>query len=727
VPWNRSEPTWGVVVVHGVGVSEAGESLAAFMGGVTAGANAAGGRRVDEIEAPQVRMLREAEGGRFPMHVRLAEVQGGQDVKQAAFAEVYWGDLTKTGDGTVSLILQLLTAIFNARYLIDRAAAYPAWPQARLFRVGLLFASWILCGMLPAAYLLVLFLLAVRAGAMAVRSILPAAQLADFQGPVASFLGLVVLLASLALYQRNWHRRFGYCSSLLVMWSIAAVLIAALGLVCLCLGRDHLQEGDLATLGVAALVVSGWLLWQSWSRKSTWAGTWRLLLLWLLGLSAGLTLVALLGQSSWLDLSEVLPFAERLRPSPEVFSRYVSFLISVVLGVYVFLILLLAAYLVFWVLALRLPAFFAADRKAGPPLDAALAGFLVQVGVWGLTFQSSSLFILDKFPKALFGGQEDVVNWLTHSVLWHLLLALGTGLVALAVWLALRGWACWWHRRANRAAHANEAPRLLLSGWLVLALIACAAVSCASTLAVALGNFSPFDDWVNAWGIPAAELAGILAIGLTIVSIFARNGLRAGLHVVMDVISHFYRPHLPFIWKEPPMADLVKEFTIQQWIEWRFKGVLKEMLHLVDPGQLQRLTFVTHSQGTVIAIDVLWQKDTLELLKEKGRVKRIDLVTMGSPLSHLYQNYFPDRYPALLVDGKLNAAGWGTTLTTTVDRWLNLYRVDDFVGTFVTGGEVEDPKGEKRSFPANQFLVEGGHTSYWGAADVQAELGPYLP
>jgi hypothetical protein len=445
------------------------------------------------------------------------------------------------------------------------------------------------------------------------------------------------------------------------------------------------------------------------------------------------TLLAFLGQSwllrflqEWhgLRFLQGLSGISQLEPAEGIFSLHVASLISLVLLVYIGLIILLVAALLLWLLALRLPAFVVGDRKAGPPLDAALSALLFQIGLWGLTFQSFSVLILDKFPEKLFTSQSYVMGRLTHSVLWNLILAVLVGGAGLLAWLHLSGWACWWHYCANnRAARANDAPRLLLSRWVVFALVVAAALSCAA--APFMGSY--FKEWVDGWGISAGQLAGYIALGLTVVGYVAKEGLRAALHVVMDVISHFYRLHLLPGWNEPPMAELVETFTIQQRIEHRFKSVVREVFRLIEVGRVRQLTFVTHSQGTVIALDVLWQRAAHQLLKEQHDVQQVNLITMGSPITHLYQRYFPERYPELFLNGHLNQKGWGATLTETVDRWVNLYRVDDFVGTFITGGEVAVAHGPNRPFPLNQFLDVGGHTDYWCADDVLARLRPYLP
>jgi len=123
---------------------------------------------------------------------------------------------------------------------------------------------------------------------------------------------------------------------------------------------------------------------------------------------------------------------------------------------------------------------------------------------------------------------------------------------------------------------------------------------------------------------------------------------------------------------------------------------------------------VAHSQGTVIALDVLWLLWANNLLQDR----EVYLVTMGSPFTHLYQHYFPDRYPPLFADGRLNPK-WGASLDKTVDAWVNLYRIDDFIGTCVEGSGT---------FPVNQKpLGPRGHTGYWSDAEALHLMAPYLP
>jgi hypothetical protein len=105
---------------------------------------------------------------------------------------------------------------------------------------------------------------------------------------------------------------------------------------------------------------------------------------------------------------------------------------------------------------------------------------------------------------------------------------------------------------------------------------------------------------------------------------------------------------------------------------------------------VRRLIVVAHSQGTIIALD--------ELKAWTGDLPPVTLVTCGSPASHLYQFYFPD----LCHD--FHDPSW-QPLFARLERWVNLYRLSDYVGT-----TVERP-------PLATFdqwaIAQGGHIGYW--------------
>ena len=137
---------------------------------------------------------------------------------------------------------------------------------------------------------------------------------------------------------------------------------------------------------------------------------------------------------------------------------------------------------------------------------------------------------------------------------------------------------------------------------------------------------------------------------MTIVALVFLKTVGSALHILMDIVSHFIMATLTHPWpcgkeKKPALNNLVRHMKI----EARFRRALDEVLR---EGVFSHLTVVSHSQGSVIALDVLWYNWTADLLK-KRQVQNLFLITMGSPFTHLYQYYFPLRYPPLFSSGRV--------------------------------------------------------------------------
>ena len=118
------------------------------------------------------------------------------------------------------------------------------------------------------------------------------------------------------------------------------------------------------------------------------------------------------------------------------------------------------------------------------------------------------------------------------------------------------------------------------------------------------------------------------------------------------------------------------------WQALRHLGTSSETVHLV---------VFAHSQGTVIAAGIL-SRMVRALLRSRVR---LTLVTVGSPITTLYRNFFDARvgaeYAALCRDQPERF------------RWFNLYRPADYIG-----GEVELEGVVNRD-----LLTPGDHVGYW--------------
>ena len=82
-------------------------------------------------------------------------------------------------------------------------------------------------------------------------------------------------------------------------------------------------------------------------------------------------------------------------------------------------------------------------------------------------------------------------------------------------------------------------------------------------------------------------------------------------------------------------------------------------------------------------------------------------MTMGSPYTHLYGNYFPSSFPPVP-----KPQGGQAVLSA----WLNIFRIDDFVGTHIGKGDWPE------EFP----VAPNGHTNYWIDRSVVAKLRDFL-
>jgi hypothetical protein len=209
----------------------------------------------------------------------------------------------------------------------------------------------------------------------------------------------------------------------------------------------------------------------------------------------------------------------------------------------------------------------------------------------------------------------------------------------------------------------------------------------ASCLFFLLTLLKPLTDRL-AWSVAAPTLLVLaaptllfLAAAAVAAGLLAPGPLRNIAHVAMDVINHFRMRG--------------NQFPVRERIDHRFRAVLQYVLGRERPTHL---LVIAHSQGTVIALDALRDSRCQTALDDAGlRPENVALATFGSPYTHLYQYYFPVQYPPQ--PGR-------DLLGLRFGRWANVFRIDDYVGTNVDGGDDRDR-------PVNHAIGAGGHTHYW--------------
>lgn len=661
--------TWAVLVVHGVGDTRPGATVDAFVPAL----EAARGGTLNPDGQVEIRRLRpdgdqlpdgppENVGPQadlvFPVHIRTASIKAGGNPSgpdRALFAEVYWADLSRIREGLLNSILAILSTIFLIRFITDQAAVMPRQPEdrpanraraaARWLRAALYGSSWLLNA--PLAALCVLL-----AGVLVVEHlVIPHVPLPEVSPPrLMIALGLAGGVLGLAVYRHGLRADWG--STWTRVWGALAWLgffFAAAVLVLEFLPPPALERVD--------AVLAGWV-----------------------GVQPRAT-----GEHG-------IPAPAPAQPSPHIHGPVL--LLAAIEAVFALITLAVIGALVPLIIA-----HWNAPKPWRPALWASYGAALVQIALWMLIVPGLALSAVATAVRDIDGRRRlgRLFSSIEGDFALFLLIAMIVGAVACAVWVSRSRWAENYRGSYQYPDPAGEVARLIVNVLIIASIIGLTALASLASVAAAVWDI----------GLPPglAAGAGMLAVALfTGIFSYFGTGLRNGLHVLNDVINHFYRPHDRFPWPwGPEDRPTVRQFKIQQDIEARFRAVLKEVL---DDPQVTRLSVVSHSQGTIIAVDVFslagqtdeyrdWLKNRL------NEVGKLELITMGSPLSHLYQHYFPDRYTPL-------TQGWHG-LADSLNSWVNVYRIDDYIGTYV---EVPDPPAPPWGSP-NRPIHAGGHTAYW--------------
>ncbi len=292
--------------------------------------------------------------------------------------------------------------------------------------------------------------------------------------------------------------------------------------------------------------------------------------------------------------------------------------------------------------------------------------------------------------------------------------------------------------------------RMLLVLFIFLGLLLAVGAHALTGFGGGWGRLSP--DWLLARATPV--LLGITATAGVVLVTTARPLFEAGLGILTDVLAWINDaswnsralmkdpktgapvPHGPHTrtwieralgWrKEPPAMHMPQGYWLRRRIRERMNLLMTQLIRDEAPDHI---VLVSHSQGTVIALEVLASEGArwLEQLPEDGT---IGLITMGAPYTHLYNRYFPESFPP---PGQ--RPQWrprGDSETAVLSRWVNIFRVDDFVGTHIDANRHHRaPADPGDRWPQEIPVPAGGHTNYWTdrtvAQHLRRELAPPTP
>jgi hypothetical protein len=356
------------------------------------------------------------------------------------------------------------------------------------------------------------------------------------------------------------------------------------------------------------------------------------------------------------------------------------------------------------------------DRRNHPAgLDAALLVTVLTVGLWGQIVPTAwrvTYLLVQKIgllPRDLGNQFQAIFERSIPMMGMQWLMATCVVLVFLLVTVRHMRW-----RRRVSAAHYDKyrpAPRLLVHQGVQITAAVCAISGSLTAIFITLWD-------ILGWPWQQTRLGNVLVHGNTIAlsaagfvgmaALSTLNYLRIGIDIIFDVVTHFYR--LPSPDTATPASHAL--FPYRDQLCRRAAHVIR---HFHDPlTRSHTLTLITHSQGTMVGAELL---NSTDLDVPWHAFDSISLVTMGSPLRHLYQQYFPHRYPPL-------ASPFWQPLRNRVRLWVNIFRIDDFVGTFLLDPGTECTEWDEMvvvDHPVDPL----GHTDYWTDRQVIAALRAY--
>jgi hypothetical protein len=625
-----------VLVIHGVGDPEPGETLSLF-------ARSLASYGTPLVENPQVLWLTErslsgTQVGTFASHIREARI--GE--RRVDLAEVYWGDLSFVRKGILGALAGLVDVLFGLRYIAFVAANQKGAAAKSLRQLGVWCTSMV-------------------------------------HGPILALTGyLAWLVVVLTAHRVNWPTAQGE------FWTTAILAFA---------------------IGVAMVVANiGYQLARVYESKQFW--------FWF----QAVTFFAA-------GLACLKPYLIDPYFPDAVFEGNVDQELTWHCGVLVTMLGVLWSTQMLLVLGLGLAwlvARFSADtHRTG--LNVALLLPALAVGFWGLALPMIWVTAAKTLERLLDLSEFNSLFMQAIPILGvQVVMAL---IVVGAAAIVILNYARWRMLRVKQKLQEDAAPPRLIVHPALQFVMGCALIlGVFSAARVGFWQFLGY-SYDEIWGgrlMAEANHAVNLLLPAGVIVMMAFKHLRPILDIVLDVMNHFfYRPTRfedavdgdEFSIEGDTICDGTLYFVRRDAVHVRVK---KTLAYFRDRCTTRpRLTIVSHSQGTMIAIETLNDPSLAWLNTTFSSVR---LVTMGSPFSHLYQHYFAHIYPPLADEQ------W-RPLVSRVDRWINIYRRDDFVGTQINF--PDDADAQKYS---NHAVGLRGHLFYWADRDVleilQRELFP---
>ncbi|MEM7472930.1 MAG: hypothetical protein AAF340_16400 [Pseudomonadota bacterium] len=729
-----------IVAVHGIGEQQAGQTIDEIVGAATTLHDRHHSDYIhvtverDVIELAEKPFSSEPRNVElFPVHLRRAmaaegvKTDGSENKKQAVFAEVFWADKSPAPKGVVWTMFDLLKVVLGLGYLAMENSESNRGPIS----VGLVhFFTWMFYGFVApvnamlligcalllveltplwGAYddsqvpLIILFhafmtfcvgsyVRAFRTKTYLVRIF--ANGLIIISGIMATTLSLA--LASPALHSALCGQSGELGCYVFSLWT--AIAVSALAFIAFWFLRfaystdDRIRKLTTAALSLSIVLLASFVLAltafykeQAWCGETTLTGEIHCYVQYLLrGLGVSWVTVVVLA-----ILIAGVAATDKSRPLFEVREKRTPY--DSVTGIRTIFPSICAAMLIFWM--------------------------VITSSLWLLVRNIASQLRTEiQHDTASAMGHEVVATSLLFEVLDRnidvVLQTIGvttSGFLAVVISaLLLVGYRKWRKKELYKRAFAG---RLILNSGLQSLLLLCLALVAISlytvTLMADLGQTCPANGHLFGTLCWFQErnpyFTGIL-LGIGLLLYQFSNYISGGLGIVRDIVVYSTQERCAWLAESDTRK---RNFINRVDINNRFKQTLH---YALDAYQPSRITVISHSQGTVIATQMLQDPEVHGLLAKLDQPPKITLVTMGSPVTHIYRRYFKEFFQVSTDNMPLTE----NDPSGVKKAWINIHREDDFVGTRI-GDKVNDNNEmvDDAELAQNCSVKAGGHSHYF--------------
>ncbi|MBO9398515.1 hypothetical protein J7400_17725 [Shimia sp. R9_2] len=682
----------------------------------------AGSSTSTPIHHPESHEMPQREGTqkKFPMHVKRVRKQGAppKEIK-TVMAEVYWADLSKEPKGAFATIFDLIKVVMSVGYLaLDNASN----TKSHSGYSAVVWFLWALIGgvvALNAALLMGALVLLLEGSVLN----FDAADSVD-SGLLKNLQLACAMLAGVALFLGLYFRSRPPGDRFWTLIGILLLVLVALGSI----GLFTLPSAEAVFAGTGALTIAlgfvtgvrrSWWELSLWRVFSTAACAWGLLIL------VSVPFIPEAAEVIAYCNERAIAFCLLPQDAPPEDQQLRFFVGSLMLLLeinWAIAVLLCLVVYIAWFNDRGMiddSAPHNRQRRMFAPICSALLllWMLLASSVWVVT-QDTVNRLGDKFPLLQKVLNEAVAPLVINMTIGLVFLALLI-ITAIVVMLA---------RFMNKdvlfktAISASWMGRLLFN-WIFQVVCALSTLAFAAAVVTITMNIDVIgleaeltkDRTLNDNGlnqtvgaeerqdrlslsrifVGVTHYAPAVLLGLAFLIYQLRDFVAGGLGAFRDVVV--YANNNKF---NPAMANDLSNFPPRLQIEGRFETVVKLMMSQLHP---KRVTIISHSQGTVVATR------TLRRLLPEGIFGgcEVTLVTMGSPVTHLYRKYFPDAFR--IEPGDFNN-------DEAPIKWFNIGRTDDFVGTYIENlDELNGLAKPQQDVPSERNLLvpAGGHPGYF--------------